>query len=103
MAAITTFHNRGIEEFPIVTIGGTATPIRRKRVFLRCDSAGATDTIDLNATVDNNINAVKGLVYSNLKGFAGAGTTTVDIPGGTSLVTVAGAGTYDICVEVEMK
>lgn len=111
MAAITSAHEVSYEDLPSVRLAGSAVPFRKQRLFLKVDSTGATDTVDLNAVTGNyNINTVLGLVSAvkttigteNTLPNQSAGTATLNW-GGTTLTTLGGAGTYKILVDVALR
>jgi len=86
MTAITSFTELSVEDVPINVISGTGK--RRKKVYIRCTSLGAADTIDITNAVADAAD-IEGIEYDTLNNAVAATSTTWS---GTTLTT-AGATT----------
>jgi len=104
MAVITSagFYRILGHDYPVEEIGGSIAPVRLKEYFLDFQATADGDTIDLNAVVDKNINAVEGMDCVLVDGTAYV-TGTALTTSGTSLVAQAGGGRYKTAVKVSMK
>ena len=83
-------------------VGGTASPLRLKRYHLKFYAAASNDTLDLNNTVDMNINAIKGVMCAAVGGSLVSGGTAIAFSG-TALQIEGGAENYETSILVEMK
>ena len=86
MTAITSFTELSVEDVPINVVSGTAK--RRKKVYIRATTTGATDTIDITQAVPDAAD-IEGLLYDTLSNAVAATATTWS---GT-VITTAGATT----------
>jgi len=104
MTAITAFAEVSEIDYPTSdTSIGTATPGRRKDIYLEFFSQGASDTIDLSATVDDNISSVEGIKSVDMLGEPMAGTTAAAYSGTSLTLKSANAGKMKVWISVKMK